>query len=91
MRQPTAQSVEAEILAYVPGGLETIKEFLQPVKEAQKAHARKTLCQKPAKSYEVDGFGLCYFEDQRERIVFKISRKAGSKTYSINLQLEALH
>ena len=46
----------ATVLAYVPGGINLLKEMLQPVKEAQKNQALRLLGQQVKNNYNVTNF-----------------------------------
>ena len=78
----------ATVLAYVPGGINLLKEMLQPVKEAQKNQALRLLGQQVKNNYNVTGFGISIAD--RESINLIISRVDGDEIYTVDLHLEAL-
>jgi len=85
-KEKTEHSVT--VTAYVPGGIDILKEMLQPDKEAAKNQALKLLGQKTKDNYDVTEFGM--FIAEKESISLKISRVDGDKIYSVDLHLEAL-
>lgn len=91
-KEKTEHSVT--VTAYVPGGIDILREMLQPDKEAAKNQALKLLGQetKPRtitkRNYELTEFGIAIAE--KESICLKISRVDGDKIYSVDLHLEAL-
>jgi hypothetical protein len=78
----------ATVLAYVPGGIDLLKEMLQPVKEAQKNQALRLLGQQTKNNYNVTGFGISIAD--KESINLIISRVDGDEIYTVDLHLEAL-
>ncbi len=85
-KEKTEHSVT--VTAYVPGGIDILKEMLQPDKEAAKNQALKLLGQEAKDNYDVTEFGM--FIGEKESICLKISRVDGDKIYSVDLHLEAL-
>lgn len=85
-KEKTEHSVT--VTAYVPGGIDILKEMLQPDKEAAKNQALKLLGQEAKDNYDVTEFGISIAE--KESICLKISRVDGDKIYSVDLHLEAL-
>ena len=85
-KEKTEHSVT--VTAYVPGGIDILKEMLQPDKEAAKNQALNLLGQETKDNYDVTEFGIAIAE--KESICLKISRVDGDKIYSVDLHLEAL-
>ena len=94
-KEKTEHSVT--VTAYVPGGIDILREMLQPDKEAAKNQALKLLGKATKNRYDVKGFKVNYDVTEfgisiaeKETICLKISRVDGDKIYSVDLHLEAL-
>ena len=86
------------VLAYVPGGIDILKQMLNPVKEVQKNQALRLLQQETKNRYDVKSFRVNYDVTdfgisiaEKESVFLKISRVDGDKIYSVELQLESLN
>tara|TARA_X000001382_G_scaffold16926_1_gene10593 strand:+ start:3018 stop:3311 length:294 start_codon:yes stop_codon:yes gene_type:complete len=95
-KEKTEHSVT--VLAYVPGGIDILKQMLDPVGEVQKNQALKLLGKATKNRYDVKRFGVNYDVSEfgiaiadKESIFLKISRHDGDKIYSVELQLESLN
>jgi len=86
-KEKTEHSVT--VLAYVPGGIDILKQMLNPVKEVQKNQALRLLQQETKSNYDITDFGISIAD--KESIFLKISRHDGEKIYSVELQLESLN
>ena len=67
-KEKTEHSVT--VTAYVPGGIDILKEMLQPDKEAAKNQALNLLGQETKDNYDVTEFGIAIAE--KESICLKI-------------------
>tara|TARA_R100001443_G_scaffold99775_3_gene106974 strand:- start:2134 stop:2400 length:267 start_codon:yes stop_codon:yes gene_type:complete len=85
-KEKTEHSVT--VTAYVPGGIDILKQMLDPVKEVQKNQALRLLQQETKKNYDITDFGISIAD--KESICLKISRVDGDKIYSVDLHLESL-